>query len=407
MLLEAVLSGTCVPWFGSGISAESLPNVQNLLLRGLVALYERGTPGEATCPFFSTLTQIISLAGPPAVDIQIHPMTWTNHERDQLLTKLSQQYAAILAINVRVPGTPLSMRWDILDLIGTYSDPVVQPDAEHTFIAFLVEEGVFPDMVTTNWDALIERADIASAPRAEQRIHSIACNEELDTTSAPNRVRLYKIHGCAVKAQHDSTRYKPYLVATQLELGRWTTEESRRPFREAVSTLLRQRSVVFVGLSGQDFDVQVQFITATLGRVAFDPAHPRAMFCETSLTPNHRTILTALYGEREYGIHGANIDQNAAIPLFGKPLLGALCLKVLFEKATLVIDAGVGTFRASTVAFLGRTLTELRSFVLGYFDSVHDRARVDESCAKFTAFSVPRWERLSRCIGDKKCPRHR
>ena len=49
----------------------------------------------------------------------------------------------------------LSIRWDLLKLAEKYSDPDIKPDAEHQFLCLLVAEGVFKDLVTTNWDPLI------------------------------------------------------------------------------------------------------------------------------------------------------------------------------------------------------------------------------------------------------------
>ncbi len=373
----SVLSGNVVPWFGSAISGARLPDVPTLLLRALTHLFEHARPGDVACPYFSTLTEIVALGGATPVDLTSHPAKWDPNERGGLLKRLTAHYAIILAKSVAAPGGPVTIRWDILDLIRTYSDPAIEPDAEHGFIAMLVEEGIFRDMVTTNWDALIEKAD-ANCACSNARIHSIACNEELDTTTVPTLARLYKIHGCAEKASHDEAKYKPFMVATRVELGNWLVDAARRPFREALSTLLRQRGVIFVGLSGQDFNLQVAIISASFARTAFAAATPRVAFCATALTEDHRTILTALYGDDEYQHQRGTIDQSAVLPLYGKPLLGALCLKVLIEKATRIAQRFNSPFATPSAGFIAAVMEDLKNGIIAHFDGRHSAATSDE-----------------------------
>jgi hypothetical protein len=114
--------------------------------------------------------------------------------------------------------------------------------------------------------------------------------------------RLFKIHGCARKSASNAGVYRTFIVATENEVAGWTTNAASRPFREALRNMLRERPVIFVGLSGQDFNLKVQVIAANGLTGSFDVNSPRVGFAESVLTTHHQTILQGFYSESGYAV---------------------------------------------------------------------------------------------------------
>jgi hypothetical protein len=216
---------------------------------------------------------------------------------------------------------------------------------------------------------LIEAADSETCSNGNS-LHSIACNDELDVTEAPNAPRLYKIHGCARKTAGDKPKYQPFMIATEAELTLWTTDQQFRPVREALSTMLRERPVLFIGLSGQDFNLKVEVTTATLGRHPFDTTVPRVAFGTAYLTHHHRTILTSFYLEEGYGRAQTAIEAMALVPLYGKPLLGGMYMHALFAKAEAILDAGDEQLRSASISWIKSELPVIRSELESFYDGL-------------------------------------
>jgi hypothetical protein len=126
----------------------------------------------------------------------------------------------------------------------------------------------------TNWDPLIELASVACSSGAVQTIRIVARNEEV-SGSHDAGARLLKIHGGARKAPQDPATYRVFLVAGKTHLNQWKTGELRRPFRELVGAILREKFALFIGLSGQDHNLQEACIAASLGRESFPTARQK------------------------------------------------------------------------------------------------------------------------------------
>ncbi|MFX6869035.1 hypothetical protein ABTH37_18610, partial [Acinetobacter baumannii] len=89
------------------------------------------------------------------IDLDQVPTTWPDYEI--LAARLVNNYARML--NVTVDGEEADyLLWNVLDAANVYSDPAIEPDAEHLCLAALAIEGVASEMPTANWDNLIERA---------------------------------------------------------------------------------------------------------------------------------------------------------------------------------------------------------------------------------------------------------
>src|SRR5690606_13772844 len=68
-----------------------------------------------------------------------------------------KNYAKLLAI--RVGTEPFDyLVWNVVKVPETYAAAALQPDVEHLCLAALSLEGVATDMVSANWDPLVERA---------------------------------------------------------------------------------------------------------------------------------------------------------------------------------------------------------------------------------------------------------
>lgn len=390
---DTVLSGKSVPWFGSGISRERFPGVSELLLDLCNRLHARANVSNPDCPFIGTIQRILALAPSTALDPRSSPATWDETAWKHTAATLVDKYATVLAEEVHVAGGSLTVRWDILNLIGLYSNPAIVPDAEHEFAVLLLAEGVWSQAVTTNWDALIEGADSLLSDGERPLLQSIACNDELNVGN-PGAPRLLKIHGCAAKVAVDLDRYRPYIVATELDIRQWTDEGgAARPFHEAMRNMLRERTVIFIGLSGQDFNLQMQFIAARLTQ-DFDPLAPRVTFCESGLSTHHQTILRAFYSENGFRQSRDAIIQSALLQLYAKPLLGALYFELLFRKVELVVSRSTD-MRAGSAQTIRASCVYIKERIIASFEALtatHDHNGIWRELA----YEIPAI--VSRCV---------
>jgi hypothetical protein len=331
---QIIENGHSVPWFGSGISREKFPGVGSLIFHLIELLHAKIDPANPTCPFLGAVRDIVSLASGDFADLTCTvPSSWKDNRRDALLKELTDKYASILQVSINTGGSILYVRWDVLDLIQVYSDPRVEPDAEHFFIALLLRERIWDQCVTTNWDPLIERA-YEKITVAGSTLASIACPSDFVDTFGQGSF-LFKIHGCALKASVDKSKYQKHMVATETELGQWSRSELANAFREVLGTMIRSKAIMFVGLSGQDFNLKEQII-ATTKSDSYSVGKPRVCFTTSSLNSHHKTILNAVYGEEVFAHNQSEIATDASIPLYGKSFLGGLWIDQLFRKLEIV-----------------------------------------------------------------------
>lgn len=365
---DAVLNGNSVPWFGSGISRERFPGVPKLIEELLTLLHSRAAFANPACPYAVAIREILSLAGGVIpVDGERPPADWPEPERKNILRLLAAQYAPILGMSINGPLGTESVRWDILNLVDKYSDPTILPDAEHVLISVLIAEGLWPDCITTNWDGLIEIAAEQCGDGVRPPLHVVACNEEMDLADHCNSPRLYKIHGCARKSRSDANRYKRFMIATDQELATWTGSEDFRAFREVMHVTTRERPVLCVGLSAQDFNLKVTLISSTLGRAPFDPALPRIAFSEEAFSNHHRAILNGFYTENVVNENFSSIKGNAIIGLYAKPLLAGIYVELVFARAEVILQKALD-LRGDSQATVSRWLTSLKELLVGFYD---------------------------------------
>jgi hypothetical protein len=187
------------------------------------------------------------------------------------------------------------------------------------------------------------------------------------------RPQLLKIHGCARQAERDRARYGSVLVATKTHIDRWIAAE-HGAFQDFLRNLVRQRGAVFVGLSAQDDNLQLEFLRVT-GQLGPFLSHDRLVFAKgPPLTEPQLRLLRFVYGDADYAAHQQEIQQASVLPLYAKPLLGALYVACLLRKAELL------TGLAHDLSLSQRTqvsdgLAALTGVVCAYFDPLPSSQR--------------------------------
>lgn len=324
---DRFLAGGVSVWAGSKISDTRYPDLGKLLTRLLDTLYDLSDDiHDPDDPERWTLDQILNRSGVPGGDPTVRFSDWPDALQEDVIEVLWDDYSAVLGTRY-APG---SLLWDVLRIDEIYDDPAVDPDAEHRFLALLILEGVLGSLVTTNWDPLIEDAyKQAAGHLTTPALKTIVRPADIGGTGG--QPVLTKMHGCARTAKHDPDA-REYVVATEYQVKAWPTPNAM-PLKEAVTLTARAYRVLYLGLSGQDLNIQQQHIQAGLF-ADYAADGPRVVFAHGDLEERRDDILEAVYGPETYH-HQDNYDairSSALVPLFAKPLLGALYAFVLREK---------------------------------------------------------------------------
>ncbi len=187
------------------------------------------------------------------------------------------------------------------------------------------------DVVSANWDALIESAlkRLAEAPAAILKV--IVLGNEFRGPVA--RTRLLKFHGCAVLAGQDPAKYRASLIGRYSQVTGWPDDDASAAMRESMRTLAVTRPTLMIGLSAQDTNIQAVFSQAQ-SVMPWDwpeevPAH---IFAGDTLGEIHQNILRVVY-RQAYDADPGAIESGSLIRAYAKPLLVALVLDVLAIKA--------------------------------------------------------------------------
>src|ERR1019366_3731493 len=253
-LTKGVLRGECAFWLGSGISRNQFPDVPSLILLVLTHLHSAINAADPNCPYKRALTAIMELTPIRDLPVSEDPKTWPAARKSELIQLLQEKYSDVLEQTVRLPAGPLRISWDLLKLHEMYGDPSKKPGAEHRFVALLIEEGIIAEMLTTNWDALVELAHEECRSGKPLTLQTVACSNEWNRNGC--RSRLIKIHGCARKVRSNAAVYRPFLIATRTDIRTWIASQRFEPFQTAFKAILREKTAFFVGLSAQDWNIQ-------------------------------------------------------------------------------------------------------------------------------------------------------
>lgn len=366
---EGVANGRYAFWLGSGISLGVVPGLWGVVETVLEFLRANRNPADATCKFNRALVEALQLAGlnagqVAALDLNISFGTWPKPTSDPIVSALLKNYARLLSI--RVGTEPFDyLVWNVVKVPETYAAAGLQPDVAHLCLAALSLEGVATDMVSANWDPLVERAvTILTNGNAALAPTVVAKPDEVQLPR--NRARIIKFHGCAAKAAANEAEYRPWLVARHAQINGWCGNPLNLPFMTALVALINEKPTFMLGLSAQDGNIQHVFQTAAK-QVAWDinATPPGYVFSENELGLDQRSLLENVYGTQ---ITPANYDavcEAARIQAFAKPLLTALLLDVLARKLVALIGLMPGPLhgheRQPLIDGIGRLRNDLAS----------------------------------------------
>jgi hypothetical protein len=83
-----------------------------------------------------------------------------------------------------------------------------------------------------------------------------------DLREPQQRARLFKFHGCAVKATADEATYQPCLVARQSQIHGWTTRQYNAAIVQRLIDFIATEPTLMMGLSAQDANISAIFAAA-------------------------------------------------------------------------------------------------------------------------------------------------
>lgn len=361
-LVEAVANGTYAFWLGSGISRERVEDVSALVTRILLYLQRSIDSSNPDCKFREAFQKALELASLSDIeqdhtDLSREITEWATYKA--IVKRLSGNYAQLL--DIKIPGESADfLLWSVVDPRTTYGDPSIKPGAEHYCIAVLIVEGMLPEIVSANWDGLVERA---VADLVGETGSILAVRVRADDFREPNvRSRILKFHGCAVSAAKDENTYRSLLVGRRSQITEWLHDDAHNVMREEMINLAATRRTLMMGLSAQDTNIQDLF-TSAKGRLAWPwPTTPSAfVFSEDVIGDHQRNILRVSYAD-SYNGHEAEVEQGALLRAFAKPLLVALVIGTLVTKLqTLALISLAGSQTATVSSEIREGLLAVRT----------------------------------------------
>jgi hypothetical protein len=322
---------------GSGISRERVAALDGVLYKLIEFLRVRVT-GVVTCPYRTALDNVLTLAEPSqpekeGIDYAQDSSTWPNIKI--FLKRLSGKYSDVL--NVSVVGSPTAdyLLWEGVDFANTFANQ--EPDTEHLCIGMLAMEGVVSELVSANWDGLLEAA-IKQLTQSNDFYR--VCVTGVDFRGPATSAKLLKFHGCAIRAISNEPMYRPLLIARSSQIGAWAANASFAAIRTQMTSIASERRTLMIGMSAQDHNIRGLFSDArNLAIWPWNDAAPAHTFAENALGNGQVDILQIAYGD-EYHANQGDICARACLPAYGKSLLLALVLNVLAKKSCAMIRTG-------------------------------------------------------------------
>jgi hypothetical protein len=329
-LAMGVAQGSYAFWLGSGISRNRVDDLKGVVARVLSHLRDRIDPANPDCAYRKALEAAIDLAHISAaeraqIDLAKPIVEWP--VVDTVVTNLINAYSRLM--DIRLAGQPADyLLWEAVDVPATFAH--ADPDCEHLCLGILALEGVLPDIVTPNWDGLIEAALEELTNGADTALRVCVVPEDL---RAPLLLtRLLKFHGCAIRAASEPAVYRQLLIARYSQITDWQTDAAYAPMRHQLVDLAARKPTLMIGLSAQDVNIQFLFANARALMQWDWPCDPPAhIFAEDALGQDHLNILRVVYREA-YDTNGPAIEASALFRAYAKAALTALVLHVLCAK---------------------------------------------------------------------------
>jgi hypothetical protein len=274
------------------------------------------------------------------------------------LVRLANNYARFLDVTVEGEADDFLL-WNAVGVKAAFADPAIEPDAEHLCIAILALEGLLPEILTANWDGLIERA-VTELSNGAAVVN--VCVRPEDVQQAGYRVQLYKFHGCAVLASGDEPTYRPYLIARQSQIDRWTVDH--QVYRQRLVNIVISKATLMLGLSAQDANIRLLFATAeaTLNW-SWPGTFPAIVFSQTEIGVDQRGLLKNVYHAYWNAANRDQIEAGSLIPTRAKQLLLALVLQTLWGKLKKLMHTVNGKLPVTELDQLEPGLRALRNLV--------------------------------------------
>ena len=401
-IMQGVLRGNYAFWVGSAISREKVPDLKDLIFDLLCKLFDCINFSDAECPYCQTFNNIIQLTSlRHRINQSTRPSSWDRIDKDSILDQLHDNYSKVFDHDIRVNGQTISLAWDFLRLHELYGNPSIEPAVDHWLLALLIAERTIPIIISTNWDDLLEKAYEVCVQEPQSQLRVIASTDDLMMGGASTRTILFKIHGCARKMQSDPSQYRDFMIINRSDILAWSGAQYI-PFRDFLRTYLRTHLAIFVGLSGQDLNLQMECFQASLdGNFPFSP--PKVIFADSNLSVNQRSIFKALYGETEYSENAETIDINSLLQLYAKPLLGALYVLTLFEKARKFLVLGNEDFEEEQKIFVEYWITKSEEHICEHYDAITDKSILWKQLASELPSYLTRFLKMYR---DQSIPNH-
>jgi hypothetical protein len=377
-----VSNGLYAFWLGSGISFGRAPGLHDLVSKVIEYVRSRIDPADANCKFARSMQEILNLAGTSSEERARSKLdeafaSWP--DRVAIASRLVNNYAKLLGVTV--DGEDLDyLLWTVIDVRATFADPAMTPDVEHLCLATLSLEGVASEMLSANWDPLVERA-VHSLTDGNAALSPTVVARPADLQLPRNKTRLIKFHGCAVKAQADPGQYRQWLVASNNQVAAFCTQNDNMGLVTALTHIVGSKRTLMLGLSAQDANIQGIFskaaneLTWQLGDL---PAS--YVFSEQDLGMDQRSLLKNVYRDQITPANLTVVFEAARIQAYAKRLLPALLLDVWSRKLKALISLAPGLLPQAERQNLCAGIVSLRNHLaaaaeptLAFIDALLDR----------------------------------
>lgn len=323
-------------WLGSGISFGRVDGLKKVVPRVVEFLRSQIAAGDPGCRFKKALEQAIELAQlsddeKGRLNLARPFSHWP--DADVICNRLVDKYSRLL--DIQVDGEPDDyILWSGVNIVATFADPNIEPDVEHLCIGILILEGVSSDIASANWDGLVEKAvDVLTT--GEPAV--VVCVRPEDMREAGLRARLYKFHGCAVKASTDEAVFRPYLIGQQSQIHGWVAQNPVIVNR--LVELITEKPTLMMGLSAQDANIQAIFAEAEAQMAWPWPGdRPSYVFSENAMGADQQGLLRNVYRAAYTLATRQQMTDSALIQAYAKPLLVALVLYILCSKLRKLIE---------------------------------------------------------------------
>lgn len=377
-----VSNGLYAFWLGSGISFGRAPGLRSLVAKVVEFVRSHIDPADPKCKFAGLMEEILSLASTSTEERARSNLNepfanWPDQRA--LVERLVGSYSKLLGLTV--DGEAMDyLLWNVIDVGATFADATMTPDVEHLCLAALSLEGAAPEMLSANWDPLIERA-VDTLTDGNAALGPTVVARPTDLQQPRNKTRLIKFHGCAVKAKGDPGGYRRWLVATHDQIVAWCTQVDNQGLVTALTHIVGTKRTLMLGLSTQDVNIQGIFNRAAneLNWQLGDPP-PSYVFSEQDVGIDQRSLLKNVYRGQITSENLPAVLESARIQAFAKPLLTALLLDVWSRKLQALIHLAPGTLPTAERQHLCNGITALRNHVadaalpnLNFIDALLDR----------------------------------